>query len=287
MSAMVPTKVGHAEVRTAGKAPRRPVHTVIGILILAVMLFPLYWMINVSLQPAGNAVATPWLPFDFTLRGYTTAIADQGRNLVTSLLISLGSVVFSLLVATPAAYAMAHFKFGRWATAILFGILITQMVPGIVVANALYSAYSDLGMLNTLGGLILADSAAGIPFSIILMRAFMGSIPASIIEAAYVDGAGHVRAFFSIVLPMSRNALITAGLFTFLFAWSDFLFALTLTNGSSVVPITLSMYVFVGAHTQSWAALMATATLASIPAAVLLVIAQKYIASGVTGGAVK
>ncbi|WP_432561437.1 carbohydrate ABC transporter permease [Kineococcus sp. SYSU DK003] len=289
MSAVVPARVGAAaaEVRPTGKAPRRPVHTVIGILILAFMLFPLYWMINVSLQPAGNAVATPWLPFDFTLRGYTTAIADQGRNLVTSLLISLGAVVFSLVVATPAAYAMAHFKFGRWATVILFGILITQMVPPIVVTNAVYSVYSDLGMLNTLGGLILADSAAGIPFSIILMRAFMGSIPASIVEAAYVDGAGHVRAFFSIVLPMSRNALITAGLFTFLFAWGDFLFALTLTTTEDLRPITLGLYTYVGSFVADWSPIMATAVLSSLPAIVLLVLAQRYVAAGVTGGAVK
>jgi multiple sugar transport system permease protein len=285
VSAVIPTRTGTAEVRPAGKEPRRPVYTVVGILILAFMLFPLYWMINVSLQPAGNAVATPWLPFDFSLRGYTTAISEQGRNLVTSLLISLGSVVFSLVIATPAAYAMAHFKFGRWATVVLFGILVTQMVPGIVVANALYSAYTDLGLLNTMGGLILADSAAGIPFSIILMRAFMGSIPASVVEAAYVDGAGPVRAFFSIVLPMSRNALITAGLFTFL--WGDFLFALTLTTTADLRPITLGLYTYVGSFVSDWSPIMATAVLSSLPAIALLVLAQRYVAAGVTGGAVK
>ncbi|WP_432535329.1 carbohydrate ABC transporter permease [Kineococcus arenarius] len=278
-----PPRRDHARDR----APRRPGHTLLGILILAFMLFPLYWMVNVSLQPAGNAVATPWFPVDFTLRGYSTAIAEQGGNLVTSLVISLGSVVFSLLVATPAAYAMAHFKFGRWATAVLFGILITQMVPGIVVANALYSAYTDLGLLNTVGGLILADSAAGIPFSIILMRAFMGGIPTSIIEAAYVDGAGHVRAFFSIVLPMSRNALITSGLFTFLFAWGDFLFALTLTTTEDLRPITLGLYTYVGSFVADWSPIMATAVLSSLPAIALLVLAQRYVAAGVTGGAVK
>src|SRR5690606_9270925 len=148
-------------------------HTVIGVAVIAIMLFPLYWMVNVSLQPAGNAAATPWLPFDFSLRGYETAIAEQGGNLVTSLVVSLGAVVLSLTVAAPAAYALAHFRFGRWVSVILFAVLTTQMVPGIVVANALYSAYSDLGLLNTYAGLILADSAAGIPFSIILIRAFM------------------------------------------------------------------------------------------------------------------
>jgi multiple sugar transport system permease protein len=89
------------------------------------------------------------------------------------------------------------------------------------------------------------------------------------------------------VLPVSRNSIVTAAVFAFLFAWSDFLFALTLTTGDEVVPVTLSVYQFVGAHTQSWAAMMATAALASIPAAFLLVVAQRYIAAGVTGGAVK
>jgi multiple sugar transport system permease protein len=114
-----------------------------------------------------------------------------------------------------------------------------------------------------------------------------GEHPASLVEAAYVDGAGRLRAFVSIVVPVSRNALVTAALFAFLFAWSDFLFALTLMTDGSVTPITLSMYEFIGAHTQSWSALMATAVLASVPAAVLLVLAQRYIAAGVTGGAVK
>ena len=276
--------------RTAARAPRPPRklgHTVIGVVIIAFMLFPLYWMLNVSFQPAKGAVATPWLPFDFTLSGYETAIREQGRNLVTSLLVGLGSVVFSLLVATPAAYAMAHFRLGRWATVVLFGILITQMVPGIVVANALYSAYSDLDLLNTLGGLILADSAAGIPFSIILIRAFMGGIPPSIIEAAYVDGAGPVRAFVSVVLPMSRNALITSALFTFLFAWGDFLFALTLTTTEDLRPITLGLYSYVGTFVSDWSPIMATAVLSSLPAIALLLVAQRYVAAGVTGGAVK
>ncbi len=166
-------------------------------------------------------------------------------------------------------------------------LLITQMIPGIVIANGLFPLYNSLGLVNTIPGLILADASHGIPFCILLIRAFMQNIPHSLLEAARIDGANEVRVFVSVVLPLSRNALVTAAVFSFLFAWSDFLFALTLTNGSSVVPITLSMYVFVGAHTQSWAALMATAALASVPAAVLLVVAQKYIASGVTGGAVK
>jgi multiple sugar transport system permease protein len=226
------------------------------------------------------------LPLHPSFHGYSVALSQQGRNLVTSLIVALGSVVFSLLVATPAAYALAHFKI-RGATVVLFGILISQMVPGIVVANALYSAYNDLGLLNSIPGLILADSTAGIPFAILIVRAFMGNIPVSVIEAARVDGAGPVRAFRSIVLPMSRNALITAGLFTFLFTWGDFLFALTLTTTENVRPVTLGLFQYIGTYVNDWSSVMATAVLACIPAVVLLLVAQRYVAAGTTGGAVK
>jgi multiple sugar transport system permease protein len=200
--------------------------------------------------------------------------------------VALGSVVFSLLVAAPGAYALAHFKV-RGAGVVLLAILISQMIPGIVVANALYTAYNDLGLLNTVWGLILADSTAGIPFAMLILRAFMGSLPGSIMEAARVDGAGPIRVFRSIVLPLSRNALITAALFTFLFTWADFLFALTLTTTEDVRPVTLGLYTFIGTQRIDWSSVMATGVLASLPAVVLLVVAQRYVAAGTTAGAVK
>jgi multiple sugar transport system permease protein len=260
--------------------------TAIGIVILAVMLFPVYWMINVSLQPGGSAVGTPWVPIHLNFSGYSTALSQQGRNLATSLAVAIGSVVLSLAIATPAAYALAHFKV-RLANTFLFAILLSQMIPGIVIANALYTAYNNVGLLNSIPGLILADSTGGIPFAVLIIRAFMGNIPREVVEAARVDGAGHVRAFVSVVLPMSRNALVTAGLFTFLFAWADFLFALTLTTTEDVRPVTLGLYQYIGTYVNDWSSVMATAVLASIPAILLLVVAQRYVAVGTTAGAVK
>jgi multiple sugar transport system permease protein len=261
-------------------------HTIVGVLILAVFLFPVYWMLNVSLQHSSGAVATPWLPTDLSLHGYSKALHDQGGHLVTSLEIALGTVAFSLLVATPAAYALAHFRV-RGANVVLLVILISQMIPGIVVANALYSAYSDLGLLNSVWGLILADSTLGIPFAMLILRAFMVTLPRSIMEAALVDGAGPVRVFVSVVLPLCRNAIITAALFSFLFAWGDFLFALTLTTTEDVRPVTLGLYTYIGAFVADWSSVMATAMMASLPAVVLLVVAQRYVAAGTTAGAVK
>ncbi|MEV0035914.1 carbohydrate ABC transporter permease [Streptomyces sp. NPDC050804] len=269
------------------RAPNRGrLSTIVGIVLLALMLFPVYWMVNASLQPAGNTLGGGWFPFHPDFGGYATALRDQGHHLVTSLVVALGSVVLSLGLAAPAAYALARFPL-RGANLVLLGILITQMVPGIVVANALYSAYNDLGLLNTYLGLILADSTAGVPFAIIILRSFMRNIPGEIIDAARVDGAGKLRVFRSVVLPVSANALITAGLFTFLFSWSDFLFALTLTTTETVRPITLGIYQYAGAHTTQWNAIMATAVLASVPAAVLLVTAQRRVAAVADSGAVK
>src|SRR4029453_13332639 len=265
---------------------RRAVYTVIGVLILVVMLFPVYWMGDASLQPSGNTLTAGFLPLHPTFAGYQRALSEQGGNLVTSMIIAAGTVVLSLAIATPCAYALSQFR-SKWVSIGLLAILISQMIPGIVIANALYTAYERIGLLNSIPGLIVANAANAIPFGILIMRSFMLGVPPSIVEAARVDGAGLVRAFLSIVVPISRNSLITVGLFAFLFAWSDFIFALTLTTKGTVVPVTLGIYTYLGAHVDNWSAVMATAVLACIPAVILLVVAQKYIAAGATGGAVK
>ncbi|MGW6054252.1 carbohydrate ABC transporter permease [Streptomyces sp. NPDC055189] len=272
--------------KPATGATRRWGATAAGVLILGVMLFPLYWMLNTALQPASGLLEVAPVPHDVDLSGFTSAIREQGGHLLTSLAVAFGAVAICLAIAAPAAYGLAQFRV-RGTRTIVFGTLITQMVPGIVIANALYSAYVDLGLVNSYFGLMLADASLGIPFAIVLMRSFMISIPREVIEAAEVDGAGRLRTFVQVVLPMSRNSLITAGLFSFLYAWSDFMFALTLNTTDDVKPVTLGIYQYIGAHVGDWGSVMAASVLSAIPAAVLLVLAQKYIAAGITGGSVK
>ncbi|MYT69100.1 MULTISPECIES: carbohydrate ABC transporter permease [unclassified Streptomyces] len=271
---------------TSSAPKRRWGATVAGIVILLVMLFPLYWMINTALQPESGLLEVSPVPHSIDLSGFSSAISEQGGHLLTSLAVALGAVVICLAVAAPAAYGLAQFRLPG-TKSIVFGTLITQMVPGIVIANALYSAYVDLGLVNSYFGLMLADASLGIPFAIVLMRSFMVAIPKEVIEAAEVDGAGKLRTFVQVVLPMSRNSLITAGLFSFLYAWSDFMFALTLNTTDDVKPVTLGIYQYIGAHVGDWGSVMAASVLSAIPAAVLLVLAQKYIAAGITGGSVK
>ncbi|MEW2253471.1 MULTISPECIES: carbohydrate ABC transporter permease [unclassified Streptomyces] len=265
---------------------RRWGSTVAGVLVLGVMLFPLYWMLDTALQPKAGLLEVDPLPHGLDLSGFSKALTDQGGHLLTSLVVSLGAVVICLALAAPAAYGLARFRLPG-SRGIVFGTLITQMVPGIVIANALYTTYVDLGLVNSYAGLMLADASLGIPFSIVLMRSFMVSLPAEVVEAAQVDGAGRVRTFVQVVLPMSRNALITSGLFAFLFSWSDFMFALTLNTTDDVKPVTLGIYQYIGAHVGDWGSVMAASVLSAVPAAILLVLAQKYIAAGITGGSVK
>lgn len=267
-------------------SPRRLSMTALGILFIAAMIFPAYWMVNTSFQNASSAGVADIFPFHPTLAGYQTAFTDQYKNLLTSLIIAFGTVVVTLGIATPAAYALGHFRLPG-GPGMLMILLITQMVPSIVIANALYSLFNSLHLLNSYLGLILANGAGGIPFAILLIRAFMSGIPKELVEAAQVDGASDFRAFRSIVVPISKNAIVTAGLFAFLGGWGDFLLALTLTSTPDVRPITLGIYNYMNSTTISWGPIMATAVLASIPAGILLVFAQKYIAVGALGGALK
>jgi multiple sugar transport system permease protein len=273
-----------------GRARRMPpvLATVIGVLLLAVMLFPLYWMFNASLLPSSDLVKSSptWIPLHGTLQGYRNALSSQGGHLAISLLISCGSVLLTLGIAAPAAFGLSQRRapLGR---ALTFALLIAQMIPGVVMANSLYVAITDLGLVNSPVALILADSTLCVPFSILILHAFMGSIPPALSEAALVDGASRLRIFWSVILPISRNAVLTAGLFSFLFTWGDFLFAVTLTTQDDMAPVTVGIYRFIGAHLSDWNSVMATGIIASLPAAVLLVFAQKYVAAGVGAGAIK
>jgi len=262
--------------------------TAIGVLLTAVMLFPVYWMINVSLTKTANMRKSPpnLIPVDGTLAGYTVVLHQQLPYLGTSLLVGAGTVALTLVLAAPAGFSLAKLH-PRGGGALSFVLLIAQMIPAIIMAMGFYVIYLRLGLLNSVWGLILADSTIAVPFGVLIFTAFMSRIPDELVQAATIDGAGPLRTFFAIIVPVSRNAVVTVSLFAFLWAWSDFLFANTLDGGGSMQPITLGIYSYIGNNNQQWNAIMATAVVASVPAAVLLVVAQRYVAAGVTAGAVK
>jgi multiple sugar transport system permease protein len=266
---------------------RAPWKTPVAVLLTAVMLFPIYWMLNVSFTNRASIRNGDLIPLDFTIDHYVVVLQDQLPYLGTSVLLGIGTILLTLAIAAPASFGLAKLGFPGGRT-LSFVLIVAQMVPAVVMSLGFYSIYNRLGILNTVPGLILADSTIAVPFAVMLLTAFMSGIPRELLEAAQIDGASNWRIFASVVLPISRNALITASLFAFLWSWSDFLFASTLNReGGLLRPITMGIYDYIGAQNQEWGPMMATAVVASIPATILLVVAQKYVAAGVTAGAVK
>jgi multiple sugar transport system permease protein len=256
---------------------------------LVVLLFPLYAVIVASFETnaqLSGASRYSFVPATWTLSNYRVVLSEQGAHVVSSLIIALGTATLTLAVALPAAHALARYRFR--VTALLAGsLLVAQILPSIVIANSLFLLYHRLHLLNSYPGLIIADASYAVPFGILVLRAFMLSLPRDVIAAARVDGASEWQAFTRVVLPMSRSAVITVALFAFLGGWGDFIFALTMLNGNTFEPVTLSIYTYIGEFSQNWGEAMALAVFAVLPAAMLLIAAQRYIAAGLTVGSVK
>jgi multiple sugar transport system permease protein len=255
---------------------------------LAILLFPVYAVIVGSFETNAQLLGSHYNFFPPTpsLANYRTVISTQGSHIVSSLIIGIATAVLTLAIALPAAHALARYRF-RVTVGVVASLLVAQILPSIVIANSLFVVYHKLHLLNSYPGLILADASYAVPFSILVMRAFMLGLPTDVLQAARVDGATEWGTFVRIVLPMSRSAIITVALFAFLNGWGDFIFALTLLNGSTLQPITLSIYNYIGVFSQNLGAAMALAVFAILPAAMMLIAAQRYIAAGLTVGSVK
>ena len=276
----------------SGAARRRLVAGVASVAALAalvVLLFPLYAVIVASFETNSQLFGAShysFFPAQFTLSNYRVVLSQQGSHVVSSLIVALGTALLTLAVAVPAAHALARYRFR--VTGVLVGsLLVAQILPSIVIANTLFLVYHRLHLLNSYPGLIIADASYAIPFGILVLRAFMLALPGDVLSAAQVDGATEWRAFIRVVLPMSRSAVITVALFAFLNGWGDFIFALTMLNGNTFEPVTLSIYTYIGEFSQNWGEAMALAVFAVLPAAMLLIAAQRYIAAGLTVGSVK
>ncbi len=262
--------------------------TGVGLLLTGVMLFPVYWMLNESFTRDQDMRKSPpnWFPLHGTLEGYRAVLDQQLPYLGTSLIVGLCTVALTLALCAPAGYSLAKLR-PKGGGILGFALLAAQMIPGIIMAMGFYAILLGTHTTNTLTGLVLADSTLAVPFGVLVFTAFISAIPEELLQAAKTDGAGPLRTFYSIVLPLSRNALVTVSLFTFLWAWSDFIFASTLDAGGTRQPITLGIYHYIGNNNQQWNAITATAATASIPATLLLILAQRYIATGATTGAIK
>ena len=258
------------------------------LIALVVMLFPLYAVVIASFENNSQLLGNHynfWPPTP-SFTNYSAVISAQGGHIASTLVIGLGTALLTLAIALPAAHALSRYRF-RVTVIIIGGLLIAQILPSIVIANSLFILYHRLHLLNTYPGLILADASYTVPFAILVLRAFMLGLPGDVLQAARVDGASEWTTFLRVVLPMSRSAVITIAVFAFLQGWGDFIFALTLLSGNTFEPITLSIYSYIGEFQSNLGQAMALCVVGVLPAAMLLVAAQRYIAAGLTVGSVK
>jgi multiple sugar transport system permease protein len=267
---------------------------------LVVVLFPVYAIIVGSFESTETLFSGTfhWLPHAATLNNYRTVLeggssntqetvsGSQTGNVLTSLVLGLGTALLALVVAVPAAYALSKYRL-RVTLFLVSAMLVAQIVPSIILATSLFIVFHWIHLLNSYPGLILADGTYAIPFAILVLRAFFFSLPNELMDAARVDGASEWRTFRLVVIPLARSAVITVAVFAFLAGWGDFIFALTILNGTGIQPITLGIYNYLGNYSTDWGAVMAAAVIALVPAAVMLMVAQRYIASGLTAGSVK
>ena len=284
------------------KTAVRWLSTLVAFIAVAIMLFPIYAIVVASFESTVTLFSTQFhfLPYHPTLANYqavllgtqsgnltsVTISGNQLAHVLTSFEIALLTALLTLVVSVPAAYALAKY---RMRVTILFvgALLLAQIIPSIVLATSLFAILLKVHLVNTLPGVVIADGTYAIPFGILVLRAFLFSLPNEVLHSARVDGATEWQTFRMIVIPLARSAIITVAVFAFLAGWGDFIFALTTLNGASFEPITVGIYSFLGNYQANWGAVMAAGVVALVPAGVLLVIAQRYIATGLTAGAVK
>jgi N,N'-diacetylchitobiose transport system permease protein len=275
--------------RTSRRSPLRQLGKgVLVALLLAFTLFPVYWMLNSSLDAQAGHTNSFW-PAEPTLDHYWFVLTEGGFGtfLRNSLLVALGTVLISSALALLASVAVARFRF-RMRTQILMLVLIVQMVPLEALVIPLFVQVRDLQLLETLIGLVVVYVALALPFGIWMLRGFVAAVPIELEEAAYLDGASWGRMFWSVLLPLVAPGLVATSIFSFITAWNEFIFAMTMLGGATEsYTVAIGLRSFFGVHSNDWGAIMAASTIITVPVMIFFILVQRRLASGLTAGAVK
>jgi multiple sugar transport system permease protein len=254
---------------------------------LLAWIFPIVWSVLNSFKTEQDVLAyPPKLIFSPTLAAYRDVLFGSASilpNLWSSFVISVGTTVVTIVLAVPAAYALARMRGKRLAG---FYVLATQMLPPVGIIIPYFLILRNIGWIDTYQGMILIYLSFSLPFAIWLMVSYFEEIPLEMEEAAYLDGATRLRALWRIIIPQVQGGIAVTVVFVFLNAWNEFLFAVVL-SGNTVRPVTIAMFNFVSVEQTLWAKLAAVSLLAMLPVIVLGVVAQKNIVKGLTVGAVK
>jgi multiple sugar transport system permease protein len=273
-----------------GRRGARVGHTLL-VLAILVLLVPVYWLVKSAFSTNEQLFApTPSLfPSPPTLEGFTQIFPVIVPDLGTSAGIALGCVVLTLVVAMPTAFGLTLLR-GRGGTGVSrLIVLSTLMFPSIMFVIPLYGVFYRAHLLNTVPGLIIADSIYAVPLGILVGYTYFSTIPGETLEAAVVDGASQANIFLRIVCPLGAPAIATTAIFAFLFGWGDFLFAVTFGagRGKSPASIAVSGLIQGQAGVTPWPQVMAGSVLLCVPALLAVLFAQRYIAGGLAAGAVR
>jgi multiple sugar transport system permease protein len=257
---------------------------------VAFALFPVFWMVSVSLRANAEIFKIPpaWLPPEPTGEAYGLILGTPAhlRAFANSYAVALAVTAISLALAVLAAYGFSRFDF-RGSRLIQFFIVGTQMVPPVSLIIPYFILITTLKLYNTYPGLILTYTAFVLPFATLMLLSYFNTIPPDLEEAAMVDGCTRLQALVRIVLPIVRPGLVATGVYGFLLAWNEFLFAVTLTRSPDMRLVPVALASLAGEHAYQWNVLMAFSVLACLPLFAGFLFFERYLISGLTLGAVK
>lgn len=265
---------------------------IISIVILVVLLFPLFWTLNTSLKTEIEIFKNPptWYPHELNTKSYAAQVEtgdfNMFRSFANSFFIAMGSMIIAVLLAIPASYGIARYRF-KGRNAVFLGFLVTQMLPVSVLLTPMFIMFRNMHLYNTWGSAILADATIGIPFSVLILKNYFSSIPKALEEAAYIDGCNRWTAFIKVLIPITKPGIMVCAIFSFLYAWGDLAYGMTFILDQEKRPITAGIFNFMGQYGTKWSYLSAFAIVAIIPVVIIFIFMQKYIISGMTSGAVK
>ncbi len=260
------------------------------LICLVVSFTPLMWVVLSSIKPAGDILTIPpfYFPKIFTFQHYYDVFFKQEifPVFMNSLIIAVTSTLISLVFGTMAAYVFARSR-KRSMKTLLAVILTGRMMPAIALVIPLYMVMRQLGLLNTRWALIIAYTAICLPFTVYMMMGFISQIPYEIEESGIIDGCNKLQILVSLILPLVGTGLAATAVFSFLTGWNEYLFAVIFMIRDSSKTISVALMAFDTGRNTYWGPRFAVMTISLIPATLFTLLAQKYLISGVTLGAVK
>ena len=260
---------------------------VIATAVTLVFLFPVYWLFMISFKTPDEIFHVPplWLPGEIQFRNYWVLFKDGDVIAIWNSLVVAGvSSVIAMILGTFCAYSLARFNTGGENLAMW--IISQRMMPPIAVVFPIFLIYVYFGMVDTYSGLILLYTAFNLPYVIWMMRGYIADIPLELEESALVDGCTRWQMLWKVVFPMVRAGLMATAVFTFVFAWNDFLFALILTR-TNVITFPVQLTHYMGGQSNFWSKIAAMSVLGTLPIFVAVTLMQRYLVRGISLGAVK